>query len=100
MKITLEDAGTQFTSTEFHDACQTHGIHLTLAALEHQEINGQVKVTWRTLRKISHSLMIHVRVSEAYIHFTLIYKIDHNFPLLPIKDLIKNTVIQPLHINF
>ena len=62
---------------------------MTLAALEHQEINGQVKVTWRTLRKISHSLMIHVRVSEAYIHFTLMYKIDHTFPVLPIKDLIK-----------
>ena len=60
-----------------------------LAALEHQEIKGQVEVTWRTLRKISHSLMIHVIVSEAYIHFILMYKIDNTFPVLPIKDLIK-----------
>ena len=26
------DAGTQFTSTEFKDECQTHGVCLTLAA--------------------------------------------------------------------
>ena len=30
------DAGTQFTSTEFKDECQTHGVRLTLAATEHQ----------------------------------------------------------------
>ena len=32
---------------------------------EHQNINEQVEVTWRTLRKISHSLMVHARVLEA-----------------------------------
>ena len=31
------DAGTQFTSTEFKDECQTRGFRLTLAAPEHQE---------------------------------------------------------------
>ena len=30
------DAGTQFTSTEFKDECQTRGVSLTLAAPEHQ----------------------------------------------------------------
>ena len=30
------DAGTQFTSTEFKEECQTCGVHLTLADLEHQ----------------------------------------------------------------
>ena len=29
------DAGTQFTSTEFKDECQTHGVSLTLAEPEH-----------------------------------------------------------------
>ena len=43
------DAGTQFTSTEFKDECQTCGVRLTLAAPEHQDINRQVEVTWRTL---------------------------------------------------
>ena len=51
-------------------------------------MNGQVEVTWRTLRTVAHSLMVHVRVSEAYVHFALIYTTDHIFPVLPIKDLI------------
>ena len=50
-------------------------------------MNGQVEVTWRTLRTIAHSLMLHARVSKAYIHFALMYMTDHIFPVLPIKDL-------------
>ena len=42
-------------------------------------------MTWRTLSKIAHSLMVHARVSEEYIHFALIYTTDHIFPVLPIK---------------
>ena len=61
---------------------------MTLAAPEHQEMNGQVEVTWRTLHTIAHSLMVHARVLEAYIHFVLMYTTDHIFPVLPIKDLI------------
>ena len=53
-------------------------------------MNGQVGVTWRTLRKVSNSLMLHDRVFEAYIHFALMYTIDHIFPVLPIKDMIKD----------
>ena len=48
----------------------------------------QVEVTWRTLRTISHYLMVHDRVSESYIHFALMYTTDQIFPVLPIKDLI------------
>ena len=59
-----------------------------LEAPEHQEMNGQVEVTWRTLRTISHSLMEHARVSEVYIHFVLMYMKDQIFSVLPIKDLI------------
>ena len=47
-------------------------------------------MTWRTLRKISHSLMVHARVLGAYIHFALMYTTDNIFPVLPIKDLINN----------
>ena len=39
------DAGTQFTSTEFKDECQTCDNSLMLAAPEHQEMNGQVGMT-------------------------------------------------------
>ena len=59
----LEDAGTQFTSTEFKEVYQIRGVDLALAALEHHEMNRQVEVTWRTLLTIAHSLMVHARVS-------------------------------------
>ena len=49
--------GTQFTSTEFKDECQTCGVCLTLASPEHQEMNGKVEVTWRTLCTVAHPRM-------------------------------------------
>ena len=55
---------------------------------EHQEMNGPVKVTWRMLRTIAYSRMVHARVSEAYIHFALMYTTDQIFPVKPIEDLI------------
>ena len=64
-------SGTQFTSTEVKQECQNCGVHLTLAAPEHQEMNVQVEVTWRTLRTGAHSLMVHAIFSEAYIHFCI-----------------------------
>ena len=82
------DAGTQFTSTEFKDECQTFQVRLTLAAPEHQEINRQFEVTWRTLHTVAHALMVHSRVPEVYVHFALMYMTDHIFLVLPIKDLI------------
>ena len=51
-------------------------------------MNGQVEVTRRTLRTIAHSLMVHARVLEVYIHFTIIYMTDQIFLVLPIKYLI------------
>ena len=83
-----EDAGMQFTLTYFKDEFQTRGVRLTLEVPEHQQTNGQVEVTWRTLCTVAHSLMVHARVSEAYIHFVLTYTTDHIFPVLPIKDII------------
>ena len=61
---------------------------MILAAPEHQEMNRQVKVTKRTLLTIAHSIMVHARISKAYINFALIYTTDHIFPVLPIRDLI------------
>ena len=82
------DSGMQFTSAEFQDKCQTRVVHLKLAALDYQEINQQVEVTWRTLHTNSHSLMLHARFSETYINFTFIYTEDPILPVLPIKYLI------------
>ena len=51
-------------------------------------MNGEVEVTWRTLRTVAHALMIHARVPEEYVHFALMYTTDHIFSVLPIRDLI------------
>ena len=69
LEIISADAGTQFTSTEFKDECQTRGVRLTLAAPEYQEMNGQAEVTWITLGTVAHALMVHARVPEVYVHF-------------------------------
>ena len=61
---------------------------MTSAAPKHQEINGNFEVTWRTLRTIEHSLIVHASVLEAYIHFALMYTTYHIFMVLPIKDII------------
>ena len=61
---------------------------MTLAATEHQEMNGQVEVTWRMLCTISHAIMVHARVSEAYIHFAIMSTTYHIFTVIPIKVLI------------
>ena len=82
------DAGTQFTSTEFKEECQTRGVNLTLTAPEHQEMNIQVEVTCRTLKTVAHALMVHAGVPEVYFHFALMYTKYHIYPVLPIKDLI------------
>ena len=84
----VADAGTQFTLMEFKYECQNRGFCLTLAAPEHQEMNRKVEVTWRTVHTVAHYLMVHARVPEVYVHFTLMYTTDHIFPVLPIKDFI------------
>ena len=88
LEIISADAGTQFTLTEFKEKCQNRGVCLTLVSPEHQEMNAQVEVTRRTLRTVAHSLMVHARASEAYIHFALIYMKSHFFQVLPIKYII------------
>ena len=74
LEIISANVGTQFNSTEFKQESQTCGVHLTLAAPEHQEINGQVEVTWRTLRTIARYLMVHAIVSEVYLHLHVYLK--------------------------
>ena len=61
---------------------------MTLAAPEHQEMNRQVEVNWRTLRTVAHSLMVHARVPDIYVHFAIMYTTNHIPIVLPIRDLI------------
>ena len=52
-------------------------------------MNGQVELVWRTLHTIAHSIMVHARVWDKYIHFGLMYTTHHIFIALPINHLIK-----------
>ena len=61
---------------------------MTLAAPDHQDMNGQVALTWIMLRTASHSLMVHAIFPEVYVHFSLMYTTDHIFLVIPIKYLI------------
>ena len=88
LEIISADAGTQFTSTEIKHECQTRRVYLKLAVPEHKKMNRHFEVTWRTLCTIEHSLMVHTRVSEVYVHFLLMYMTDRIFMVLPINDLI------------
>ena len=65
---------------------------MKLAVPENHEMNGQVEFTWRILRTVAHSLMVHDRVPKVYIHFSLMYTTDQIFPVLPIKELINEDV--------
>ena len=51
-------------------------------------MNGQVEVTWCILKIITHSIMVHARVLEKYIHFALMYMTYHIFTVIPIKNLV------------
>ena len=88
MVIIQTDAGTQFTSKEFQKGLSVRGIQLALAPTYHQEMNGQVEVTWKILRTITHSIMVHAQVSDKYIHLALIYTTDHIYLVIPIKPLV------------
>ena len=46
-------------------------------------------MTRQTLQTIARSIMVHARVSDEYIHFSLIYRADNIFTVIPIKHLVK-----------
>ena len=92
LEIISAYAGRQFNPKKFQDKCKTRGVWLTLEGPEHQEMNGQVEVTRRTLRTTTYSLMMNARVSEAYIHFLLMYTSDYILLVLTIKDLINEDI--------
>ena len=73
------DAGTEFTLKEFQEGLYVHGVPITLAETELQEMNGQVGVTWQTLQNISHLIMVHTLVLDKYIHFALMCTAHHTF---------------------
>ena len=78
----------QFTSKDFQEGISVHGLRPAPAAPYNQEISIQAEVTWQTLRTITHSILVHARVSEKYINFALMYTTDHLLYVLPIKHLV------------
>ena len=49
METIKTDAGMQFTSKESQEGLSVHVLWIALAVPDHQEINIQVEVIWRTL---------------------------------------------------
>ena len=49
MEIIQSDSGTQFTSKQFQEVLSVRGVLIALEAPDHQEMNGQVELTWQTL---------------------------------------------------
>ena len=54
-------------------------------------MSRQLKSTWIIVHAIAHSLMVHTRVLEDYIHFDFMYTAYHTLTFLSIKDLTKKT---------
>ena len=88
MELIQTDAITQLTSNEFQEVIYVRGLQITLTAPENWEINGLVKATWRTLKVIAHSIMVHTQALYEYIHSSLMYTTHYMFTVLPIKHLI------------
>ena len=53
-------------------------------------MNAQVELTWKTLQTIAHSIMVHARVYDQYIHIALMQTTDNIFPVLPIKHFVNH----------
>ena len=82
------DYDTQFNSKYFQEVIYVHGVKISLAAPDHQEINVQNEEKWQTLRTIAHSIMVHAHVSGEYINFALMYNNDHIFTVITIKHFV------------
>ena len=54
MEIIQTEAGTQLTSKELQEGLYVRGVKLELEAPDHQQMNGQVEVTWQTFQTIAH----------------------------------------------
>jgi Reverse transcriptase (RNA-dependent DNA polymerase) len=82
------DAGAQFTSAEFLQACHDEGINVSLAAPKHQEMNGLCERTWQSVRNLAFSFMNYARVGEEFGGMALEHGCK-SFAVIPIKGLRK-----------
>ena len=83
------DAGSAFMSQEFVKDCTEKRINVSHAAPRHQEMNGLAERSWRSIRDLAFSMIVHAQVGDKYYDFAL----DHAwkvFNCLPIKGLEKD----------
>ena len=59
--------GSQFSSKKFQEGIYVRGLQLLLAASEHQEINGQAEVTWKSCE------LSHIQLWRTQMFLTNIY---------------------------
>ena len=81
------DAGSQFTSKEFQEACADSRIAINLAAPKHQEQNSFAERTWQTVKIIADKLLVHSRLPPTFSHHALLYAVTI-FNVIPVKKLV------------
>jgi len=67
------DAGSNFTSHEFKTWCRENHIKLTIAGPRHQEQNGFVKTTYKTLGRMARSMLIALHLPIQFYHLAMDY---------------------------
>ena len=85
------DADPVFESQEFLQGCADYKIGLSHAAPRHQEMNGLAERSWKSIRELAFSMMVHAHVGDEFYDFAL----DHAWKVyncLPIKGLEKDEV--------
>jgi hypothetical protein len=65
------DAGTQFTSSNFREACATANIELSIAAPNQQEQER----TWYSLYTIADAMLFHTRIPPKFTYYSICYAI-------------------------
>jgi hypothetical protein len=60
------DTGTQFTSSNFSEACAAADIELSIAAPKHKEQNHNVERTWYSLQTIADAMLVHARLPPKF----------------------------------
>ena len=65
------DADSVFMSEEFRNGCLLIGVDVTHAAPRHQEMNGLAERSWRSIRDLAFSMMVHAHVGDEFYDFAL-----------------------------
>jgi hypothetical protein len=76
------DAGSQFTSNNFCEACAAVDIELSIAALKHQEHNQNAERTWYYLQNIVYAMLVHARLPPKFTCHAIRYACEFSLSFL------------------